>query len=75
MRSKYLEVARHALIYGLGTALPVLAFAVVIAVSSKYVGKFYQNLNRVEFYAKRITGGIFIGVGIYYVLAYIFGII
>jgi cytochrome c biogenesis protein CcdA len=63
------------LIYGLGSALPVLAFAVVIAVSSNYVGKFYQNLNRVEFYAKRITGVIFILVGIYYVLAYIFEII
>jgi cytochrome c biogenesis protein CcdA len=63
------------LIYGLGSALPVLAFAVVIAAGSEYVGKFYQNLNRVEFYAKRITGVIFILVGIYYVLAYVFEII
>ena len=63
------------LIYGLGSALPVLAFAAVISVSSELVGKFYQNLNRVEFYAKRITGVIFILVGIYYVLAYIFEII
>jgi len=62
------------LIYGLGSALPVMAFAVVIAVGSEYVGKFYQNLSRVEFYAKRITGVIFILVGIYYVLAYIFKI-
>ncbi len=63
------------LIYGLGSALPVLGFAVVIAAGSEYVGKFYQNLNRVEFYAKRITGVIFILVGIYYVLSYVFGII
>jgi len=62
------------LLYGLGSAAPVLGFAVLIAVSSEYISKFYQNLTRIEYYAKRITGVVFILVGIYYVLAYIFKI-
>lgn len=60
------------LLYGLGSAAPVLGFAVLIALSSEYISKFYQNLTRIEFYTKRITGVIFILVGVYYVLAYIF---
>jgi cytochrome c biogenesis protein CcdA len=62
------------LLYGLGSAAPVLGFAVLIAVSSEYISKFYQNLTRIEYYAKRITGVVFILVGIYYILAYIFKI-
>jgi len=72
---KQQSVLTMPLLYGLGSALPVLAFSGVISMSSQLVSKFYQNLSRIEFYAKRITGGIFILVGIYYVLAYIFKIL
>lgn len=60
------------MIYGLGTGLPVLVFAFLIAVSTNYVSKFYYKITRVEFYTKKITGVIFILAGIYYVLTYIF---
>lgn len=59
------------MIYGLGTGLPVLVFAFLIAVSTNYVSKFYYKITRVEFYTKKITGVIFILAGIYYVLTYI----
>ncbi len=53
------------LIYGIGTALPVLVFAIVIGVSANYVGKLYSDLAKFEFWARRITGGIFILAGLY----------
>ncbi len=60
------------MIYGLGTGLPVLVFAFLIALSTNYVNKFYYNITRIEFYTKKITGVVFILVGIYYVLVYVF---
>ncbi len=53
------------LIYGVGTALPVIVFAFVIGISATYVGKIYNKLAKFEYWARRITGGIFILVGLY----------
>jgi cytochrome c biogenesis protein CcdA len=63
------------LIYGTGTGLPVLVFAVLVAAGSSYLNRVYEGVGRLERYAKRATGGILIAVGIYYVLVYVFGII
>ncbi len=60
--------------YGVGTGLPVLVFAVLIALGAKRVGEAYNKLVPFEKWARRITGGIFILVGIYYCLAHIFGV-
>jgi len=59
-------------IYGIGTALPVFAFAVLIAIGAGFVGKVFNKLTQFELWARRITGVIFILVGIYYCLIYIF---
>jgi len=59
------------LIYGIGTALPVLAFALVIGISANYVGKIYNKLAKFEYWARRITGVIFILVGFYMSYEYI----
>ncbi|MFH0939041.1 MAG: aromatic aminobenezylarsenical efflux permease ArsG family transporter [Planctomycetota bacterium] len=59
-------------IYGIATGLPVLVFAILIALGAKRVGEAYNKLISFEKWARRITGGIFILVGIYYCLAYIF---
>lgn len=61
-------------IYGVGTGLPVLVFAALIALGARSVGQAYNRLVPFELWARRITGGIFIGVGIYYCLAHIFGV-
>jgi cytochrome c biogenesis protein CcdA len=63
------------LIYGIGTGLPVLLFAFLIAVGTGYINNLYYRITRIEFYTKKLTGIIFILVGIYYVLAYIFEVI
>lgn len=63
------------MIYGVGTGLPVLFFAVLVAAGTEYINKVYQRVTQMEFYTKRITGVIFILVGLYYVLSYIFEIL
>jgi cytochrome c-type biogenesis protein len=63
------------MIYGIGTGLPVLLFAFVIATGAGYINNLYHRITRIEFYTKKATGIIFIVVGIYYALAYIFEIV
>ena len=60
--------------FGAATGLPVIVFAVLIALGAKRVGEAYNKLVPFEKWARRITGGIFILVGIYTCLTYIFGI-
>jgi cytochrome c biogenesis protein CcdA len=60
------------LIYGIGTALPVLMVAFLLAYSAQSVGKMYNVLAKVEWCARMITGGIFILVGAYFSLRYVF---
>jgi cytochrome c biogenesis protein CcdA len=63
------------LLYGIGTGLPVIMFAILLAVGARSIGKAFNKLTRIEWWARRITGGIFILVGIHYSLTYIFGIV
>jgi len=62
------------LFYGIGTALPVVIFGVIIASGARTLGKTFDNLKKIELIVRRVTGVIFILVGIYYCLIYIFGI-
>lgn len=59
------------LIYGIGTALPVIVFAFVIGISANYVGKIYNQLAKFEYWARRITGLVFILAGLYLTWEYI----
>jgi cytochrome c-type biogenesis protein len=63
------------LIYGIGTGLPVLLFACLVAAGAGYINNLYYRITRIEFYTKKITGVVFILVGVYYALAYIFEVI
>jgi len=60
--------------YGVATGLPVLVFAVLIAIGAKCVGEAYNKIVPFEKWARRITGVIFILAGITYCLTEIFGI-
>lgn len=62
-------------LYGIGTALPVIVFAVILAVSAKSVGKAFNVLTQIEWWARMATGGIFLVVGLFFSLRYIFGVI
>ncbi len=63
------------LVYGIGTALPVMVFAAIIAMSAQTLGKAFNILSKVEWWARMITGAIFIAVGIWFSLKYIFEVV
>jgi cytochrome c-type biogenesis protein len=62
------------LLYGAGTALPVIIFALFIGISADLAAKAFNKLTAVEIWFRRITGIIFILVGVYFSLTFIFKI-
>lgn len=58
-------------LYGLGTALPVFGFAVLIGLGAKSIATVFQRTTALEGWARRITGAIFILIGIYFCWTYI----
>lgn len=59
-------------LFGIGTGIPVLGFAVAIALGAKSLGKAFGRLAKVERWVRLATGGVFIGVGIYLTLLHLF---
>ncbi len=62
-------------VYGAGTSVPVVAFAFLIAFGARFVGKAFNRLTQVESWARRLTGLVFVGVGLYMTAAYTFRIL
>lgn len=60
------------LVYGIGTAVPVLLVAFLLAYSAKSVGKAYNMLSKVEWWARQITGWVFVLAGVLFSLKYAF---
>ena len=60
------------LIYGIGTAVPVLLVAFLLAYSAKSVGKTYNILSKVEWWARMTTGWVFVLIGVWFSLKYVF---
>ncbi len=61
-------------LFGIGTALPVILFSFLVAFGAKSIGRMFDKLTLFEKWARRVTGAIFIIIGIYYTLIYLFGI-
>ena len=61
-------------LFGIGTAVPVLLFAFIIAFASQYVGKAFNVLTKFELWFRVITGFVFIAAGLYYTLTHIYGV-
>ena len=61
-------------LYGVGTSLPVVVFAFIMAFFSSIVGNAFDVLGHIELWIRRITGSAFILAGIYYSLVYIYEI-
>lgn len=59
-------------LYGVGTGLPVLASAVVLAAGGGQAGRFIKNVGRFEAWARTVTGAAFVVAGVHFCLAYIF---
>ena len=60
------------LLYGIGTAAPVIGFAVIIAYSTRVAGLFFNRLAVFERWFRRITGAVFVLIGGYFCLKYLF---
>jgi cytochrome c biogenesis protein CcdA len=56
--------------YGIGTGLPIILFAVILAFFTNRLSKIYKITTGLEKYTRLITGLIFIIVGIYYIFIY-----
>lgn len=56
------------IVYGLGTGIPVLLVAFVLAFSVKNIASVHSKIVIFEKWARRITGILFIIAGIYYIL-------
>jgi len=63
------------LVYGVGTAIPVIAFAVLVSVGAKSLGAAFQRTTALAAWAKRITGVVFVLVGIYLALVYVYEVL
>ena len=51
--------------YGVGTALPVMAFGVAVLFSARHVGRIFNVLTHIEKYARYVTALVFLLVGLY----------
>lgn len=58
------------LCYAAGVALPVLGFALLIALAANKVGHVFRSVGRGERWARYATGAVFLAVGFYFTLAY-----
>jgi cytochrome c biogenesis protein CcdA len=70
VRSRFLLPA----LFGIGTALPVIAASVVLTLGGKATSRFFEKMTSLELWVRRATGAVFVLVGIYYCLKYIFGL-
>jgi len=57
-------------IFAIATGLPVIIFAWLIAFALGNVGKVYNKIKVFEKWFRRIIAGLFIAVGIYYVVMF-----
>jgi hypothetical protein len=60
--------------YGVGTALPVVLFAILISLGTNHIGTVFNKITTIELWIRKFTGAIFVLIGTYYVLTYIFKI-
>jgi cytochrome c-type biogenesis protein len=61
-------------LFGIGTALPVIAASIVLMLGGKAAARFFEKTTRLELWVRKGTGVAFVLVGIYYCLKYIFGL-
>lgn len=72
---KYRSSVALPLLFGAGTALPVLVFAGLVAFGARSLGRVYDRLRLVERWGRRVTGAVFVLIGMYYTLTYIYEVL
>lgn len=62
-------------VYGVATGLPVLLCSLLLAMGVQAVSRAHQAITRFESVARKLTGTVFVLVGIYYCLVHIWRVI
>ena len=58
-------------LYGIGNALPVVVFAILLAYSAQAMGRAFNRLTQIERYLRFATGAIFLAGGVFFTLRYV----
>ena len=61
-------------VYGIGTGLPVVVFAVLLVLGAQGIGRAFSALTKIEKAARPVTGAIFILAGLYLAITHLFGV-
>jgi cytochrome c biogenesis protein CcdA len=61
-------------LYGVGTALPVVVFSIILAFAANRLSRAFSVMTVIERWMRRLTAAVFIGVGGYYCAIFLFGI-
>jgi cytochrome c biogenesis protein CcdA len=61
-------------LYGIGTALPVIGFSLLLSFGAHLVGAAFKKLTVIEIWVRRITAGVMILVGVVLILKHNFGL-
>jgi cytochrome c-type biogenesis protein len=62
-------------LYGVGTGLPVLGFAIALVFGAQAVSKTFQGVSSAEKWLRPATGIAIVGVGIYLTLVHVFHVL
>ncbi|WP_425420930.1 aromatic aminobenezylarsenical efflux permease ArsG family transporter [Phaeodactylibacter xiamenensis] len=54
------------IVFAIGTGLPVLLFAYLLAYSASAIGKTFNIIRKVELGMRYVAGVVFVGIGVYY---------
>jgi len=60
------------LVFGVATALPVVLFAILIVISTNAMANAFNRISAFECWARRITGALFLLIGVYFCIVFIF---
>jgi cytochrome c-type biogenesis protein len=58
-------------VFSVATGLPVIVISYLLAYSMANIGRFYNRMQSFEKWFKRIVAGVFIVVGVYYIVIYL----
>lgn len=62
-------------VFGIATAIPVLVFAGLIAWNVRLLGRAFSLLTTIDLWMRNITGVLFVLVGIWFSLKYVYGVL
>lgn len=61
-------------LYGIGTAVPVIGFSLLLAFAAHLIGAAFKKLTVIERWVRRVTAVVMIGIGVYLILRHNFGV-